>query len=111
MIGEMLAQIHKGGKEVILKFHGKVKFMVFECNRCHKDFEKPASYYRKQMKTRKNSCCFCSPDCRVKYFKAEKPVGAVAQIISEKVQTVTPTVHLQVQKKGFFSSIREFFSS
>jgi hypothetical protein len=105
----MLKQIIKGEKEVSLKFHGKVKFMVFECNQCHKDFEKPASYYRKQMKTRKNSCCFCSPQCRVKYLKVAKPISS-KDIVSEPVSKVV-TSSLQVKQKGFFSAIKDLFSS
>lgn len=63
----MLKQIIVGTEYHPVKFHGKVKHLVFECNTCGKRFLKLESYVKKQMKKRTNVCCFCSADCRVKY--------------------------------------------
>lgn len=64
----MPRQIITGEKMLPIKYHGLVKHLIFECNNCHKQFLKSESYYRKQSKTRKHACCFCSPKCRSTYF-------------------------------------------
>lgn len=68
----MLRQKIVGSEMRAVKYHDKVKFLHFECNNCHKTFAKLESYSRKQLKIHKNACCFCSPDCRTKYFKRLK---------------------------------------
>ncbi|OGG22045.1 hypothetical protein A3J20_02770 [Candidatus Gottesmanbacteria bacterium RIFCSPLOWO2_02_FULL_42_29] len=55
-----------------VKYHGNVKFLIFECNNCLKPFSRMESYSRKQVKIHKNACCFCSPECRTSYFKKTK---------------------------------------
>lgn len=63
----MPKQIVIGTEDRPIKYHGQVKFVVFECNNCHKHFAKQESYFRKQLKTRENACCFCSAGCRTTY--------------------------------------------
>lgn len=63
----MLKHIIVGSEYHPVKFHGKVKHLIFECNTCSKRFMKLESYVKKQMKKRQNVCCFCSAECRVKY--------------------------------------------
>ena len=50
------------------KFHKRVKHLVFICNSCNKNFIRLASCYRKQLKTSKNACCFCSMSCKSKWI-------------------------------------------
>jgi len=69
----MLKQIVVGEREHPVKYHGQVKHIVFACNYCGNEFEKPQSYVKKQMKTRSGACCFCSPDCRRHYLKTGAP--------------------------------------
>ncbi|MCJ7740287.1 hypothetical protein MUP32_03135 [Candidatus Microgenomates bacterium] len=68
----MLKQILVDSINLPVKYHNKIKFLIFECNHCHKHFKKQESYYRKQLKRRKIACCFCSPKCRSRYFFAQK---------------------------------------
>lgn len=129
----MLKQIVKGEKYIPVKYHGQVKLVVFECNNCHKEFEKPESYFRKQLKTRRFACCFCSPGCRSTYYSRNNVTGM------KKIETVsspaitkedvmvegTPTTLTgmqtpappketeeitQVKKHGFFDSFKKLFS-
>src|SRR3989338_35395 len=67
----MLTQKIIGTEYKKVKYHGSVKFLIFECNFCSKRFSKMESYCRKQLKIHKNACCFCSPLCRNKYFLPE----------------------------------------
>jgi hypothetical protein len=48
------------------KFHPHVKFYVFKCYWCHKEFSKMASDYRQQIKVKKNPYKFCSRPCKSK---------------------------------------------
>lgn len=63
----MPKQIVIGTEDRPVKYHNKVKYVIFECNNCHKQFAKQESYFRKQLKTRENACCFCSAGCRTTY--------------------------------------------
>ncbi len=95
----MPKQIIKATKLVPVKYHGKVKYLVFECNYCHREFVKPESYYKKQLKTRKNACCFCSPQCLLdsqgRKDCRKKPARNIDKAFSQKDNP---------KKKGFFSS-------
>ena|SRR3990167_7469310 len=84
----MLTQKILGSEYKKIKYHGLVKFLIFECNNCRKSFSKMESYSKKQLKIHKNACCFCSADCRNDYFnqktketvkKAHTPVVAVSK--------------------------------
>lgn len=98
----MLTQIIRGETELPVKYHGKVKFIIFECNNCHKEFNKPVSYYRKQLKTRENACCFCSPECRTAYLK-QKLQNMRSQVQGQG--TEASEKQPEQQKSGFISSI------
>jgi len=80
--GRMIKQLIVGSQYLPVKYHGKVKFLTFECNFCHKTFSKMESYARKQVKIHRNACCFCSPVCRTKYFAQNLPRGPMDKEIS-----------------------------
>lgn len=84
----MLKQIIVGEELVPVKYHGQVKFLVFECNQCHTQFKKEESYYRKQTKRRAHACCFCSPKCRTTYQMNNLP------ITESSPQPQQPTGHI-----------------
>ncbi|OGG03660.1 hypothetical protein A2W14_04055 [Candidatus Gottesmanbacteria bacterium RBG_16_37_8] len=67
----MLTQKIIGTQYKKVKYHGQVKFLIFECNNCHKHFSKMESYSKKQLKIHKHACCFCSPKCRDAYFRKQ----------------------------------------
>jgi hypothetical protein len=67
----VVSQIIKKSEYRPIKYHGQVKFLVFECNNCHKEFSRQESYARKQVKIHKNACTFCSPLCRTAFFKGK----------------------------------------
>jgi len=78
----MLKQIILGTRYERVKYHSQVKYIVFQCNYCGKEFARMESYARKQVKIHKNACCFCSPGCRVKYFKNQSDDKTVSHIIA-----------------------------
>jgi hypothetical protein len=87
----MARQIILGTEERPVKYHGMVKFVVFECNNCHNNFSKQESYFRKQLKTRESACCFCSAKCRTSYIakktfinKAYKPASKTEDEVEHK---------------------------
>ncbi|KKS96478.1 MAG: hypothetical protein UV73_C0010G0063 [Candidatus Gottesmanbacteria bacterium GW2011_GWA2_43_14] len=79
----MLQQTILGTEMRQVKYHGKVKFLLFKCNNCRKSFSRMESYCRKQVKIHKNACCFCSPECRTNYFKNAKFPQAADKRLSE----------------------------
>ncbi len=87
----MLKQIILGTREESVKYHGRVKFLVFQCNFCRREFSKMESYARKQVKIHRNACCFCSPACRVQYFKNKSKEKVVSQVIVSDVYSKTET--------------------
>lgn len=80
----MLKQIIIGTKEEKIKYHGSVRFLLFECNMCHRQFTQLTSYFRKQVKKRPTACCFCSPACRTKYFFQNKHIPEGRQVPTEQ---------------------------
>jgi len=64
----MLTQKIIGTEYKKVKYHGQIKYLIFECNNCGKQFSKMESYAKKQLRIHKHACCFCSPDCRNKFF-------------------------------------------
>lgn len=83
----MLKQIIVGSEDKKIKFHGYIKYIIFECNKCHKHFSKQESYYKKQLKNRKGACCFCSPRCRSRFLYSQSRLGV------EKESVVTSWFH------------------
>lgn len=77
----MLKRIKIGEAKKEVKFHGNVLYEIFECNSCHKKFEKPSSYVQKQLKKRHETCLFCSPKCRQDYFR--NALKGIKQPVSE----------------------------
>lgn len=69
----MMSQVIRGETYKDIKYHGKVKYFIFECNHCHAPFEKLESYFSKQLKKRKNACCFCTAACRARYISDHRP--------------------------------------
>lgn len=116
----MLKQTIKGEKSLKVKYHGEVKFLIFECNSCHKNFEKQESYFRKQSKTRQTACCFCSPECRTEYFTKNKnvprelpvqPEDNHLEVVKTQIPFVAVSPELQHKKKGFFDSFKNWLNS
>jgi hypothetical protein len=61
-----MAQIIREYIKFVDPKHPHVKYLVFKCFACGNEFDKQASYYRKQIKRRKNACSFCSRSCVAK---------------------------------------------
>lgn len=83
-----------------VKYHGTVKFIIFECNTCGEHFSKMESYCKKQFKTHKNACCFCSARCRNIYINNLKKVNS-------NMATSQNTIHKK--KFSFFTWLGEAF--
>lgn len=88
----MLTQKIIGTEYKKVKYHGQVKYLIFECNNCGKQFSKMESYSKKQLKIHEHACCFCSPDCRNYYFnkkliKKQAPVASSSEPDSDKKNT------------------------
>jgi len=99
----MLKQMVIGVNEKPVKYHGLVKFVVFECNNCHKQFEKQESYFKKQMKTRDNACCFCSPRCRSLYLTKNNIIAHTYKSAVGKKKAEAPSVFSRILHKVFKS--------
>jgi len=64
----MIAPIIKGEIFIAINHHKKVLHYIFECNICHIEFTRKASYFRKSQKQTKNSCCFHNIQCKSKWI-------------------------------------------
>ena len=83
----MLTQKIIGTEYKKIKYHGQVKFLIFECNNCRKKFSKMESYCKKQLKIHKHACCFCSPKCRDQYFRKQSAAQGTPKGNSHKKET------------------------
>lgn len=95
----MLTQKIIGTEYKTVKYHGNVKFLIFECNNCSKQFSKMESYSKKQLKIHKNACCFCSPNCRNIYFNQKLMQKLEMQNKTEPPSSPPPLREPEAKKK------------
>src|SRR3990172_11367523 len=100
----MLTQKIIGTEYKKVKYHGQIKFLIFECNNCRKHFSKMESYCKKQLKIHPHACCFCSPDCRNRYFNKKTAVSK---------KRIQKTISVNSHKKGssFFGWLNNLLES